>query len=96
MHVHLHMCVCVYISTCHTHAMICVKVRGHLQGLVLFFLHGGLRDRTQVVRLGGKHLYPLQPFAVPLLSVMYTGSRAFLSCKIIYMTCLTLNWFSVQ
>lgn len=87
----MYTCVCVRVRThehraCTCHGK-CEKVRGW------FFPSSlrGLRDQTQVARLGGKVLYPLCPLAGLLFSFMYTGSRAFMGNRIVYVTYLTLD-----
>ena len=45
--------------------MACVGVRGQPERVILFFYHAGPGHGIQVLRLGGKHLYPLSHLKSP-------------------------------
>lgn len=49
----------VGVYTCARHGA-CVEVREDVWGLVLSFHHASLRDRTQVIKSGSKHLRQLR------------------------------------
>lgn len=57
-------CVCV-CAWCVCVVCVCtyMKVKGQLAGVGLAFHHVGLRDRTQVIRLGSKNLSLLSPLS---------------------------------
>lgn len=55
-YIHAFMYVCMWVYEYHC---LCVGVRGQLIG-VNFLLPVDSENRIQVVRLGGKHLYPLR------------------------------------
>lgn len=67
---------CVYllgsrICACYD---VCVEVRRQLAGGVLSSHHGGSRDRTQVVRLDGKHFHLLPHPARPRIYIRTLSS----------------------
>ena len=81
------MCVCVYVcmyvhtyKQMHTYgrAMVHMRQEENSQASILSY-HVDSWDRTWVIRLGSKHLYPLshplQPTTSPLRKQMSKGSR---------------------
>lgn len=57
------------------------RAEDNLSGLVLSFYCVGPRDQTQVLRLGGKHLYPLSSVSCPRGNLLSQDVSTISTCK---------------
>lgn len=60
------------------------RSEGNVQESVLFFHHMGPRYQTQVVRFGGKTLYPLSHFSSPQSFYVFGTMACFLSLGMLF------------